>query len=129
MKSILLLAVVVLFFGCEKGQDNDLCDTYLEIDSTSTPRSSTVGTGITSIINCYGPSLCYSYAGMDISGKGGNIFEIHAKGKIRCNVQICALALYQVRDTITISTPAAGSYFLKFYNNTTLLKTDTITVN
>jgi hypothetical protein len=129
MKSGLLLAVVFLFFACEKSPENNFCDTYLVIDSTSTPRSSTVAVGITSFIHCYGSDLCYSYSGMDISGKGGNVFEIHAKGKIRCNAQVCALALYEVRDTIQINTSAAGTYYLKFYNNTSLVKTDTVVVN
>jgi hypothetical protein len=129
MKTFLLAIVVILFFSCEKTPDKSLCDTFLVIDSTSTPRTSTVAAGISSIIECYGANLCYSYTGMDVAAKSGNIFEINAKGKINCEVQICAEALYQVRDTIQINTPAAGIYYLKFYNSTSLVRTDTVTVN
>jgi len=129
MKTLLLAIMVILFFSCEKTTHRNLCDTFLVIDSTSTPRTSTVAMGISSIIDCYGANLCYSYAGMDVVAKSGNIFEINAKGKINCEAQICAEALYQVRDTIQINTPAAGTYYLKFYNSTTLVKTDTVTVN
>ena len=129
MKSVLLAGVVFLIFSCGKDRDSNLCNTYFIIDSTSTPRSSTVATGIVSIIKCYGSNLCYSYTGMDIAGRPGNIFEINAKGKIPCGAPVCAQALYEVQDTVNINTAAAGTYYLKFYNNNILLKTDTITVN
>ena len=129
MKIVLLLMIMGLIFSCGKDREGNLCDTYLIIDSTSTPRSSTVTTGIVSIIKCYGSNLCYSYTGMDIAGQPGNIFEINAKGKIPCGAPVCAQALYEVRDTVNINTAAVGTYYLKFYNNNILLKTDTITVN
>jgi hypothetical protein len=131
MKSILIAVVVVLFLSCGKNGDrsNNLCDTYFVIDSTSTPRSSTVASGITSIIRCYGSNLCYTYTGMEITNRSGNVFEINAKGKIPCGTPVCAQALREVRDTVNISNATAGTYYLKFYNNSLLLKTDTVTVN
>ncbi|MBL7747567.1 MAG: hypothetical protein JNM19_09095 [Chitinophagaceae bacterium] len=129
MKIMLLLAFVFLFFACKKSPDSRLCTTYLVIDSTNTPRSSTVAVGISSIISCYGSDLCYSYTGMEVAANGGNVFKINAKGAIPCVAQVCAQALYRVRDTIQINTTSAGIYYLQFYNNTSLVKTDTIIVN
>ena len=129
MKTLLLAVIVILFFSCKKTQDRNLCDTFLVIDSTSTPKTATVAVGISSIIECYGANLCYSYAVMDVAAKSGNVFEINAKGTINCKAQACAQALYQVRDTIQINTAAAGTYYLKFYNSTSLVKTDTVIVN
>jgi len=129
MKTLLVATIVVIFVSCEKTPERNLCDTFLVIDSTSTPRTSTVAVGISSIISCYGPNLCYSYAGMNIAVKSGNVFEVSAKGAMPCEAQVCAQALYQVQDTIQISIPATGTYYLKFYNNASLVKTDTITVN
>ena len=131
MKSILIVIVVGLLFSCGKDGDrsNNLCETYFVIDSTNTPRTSTVANGITTIIRCYGSNLCYTYTDMDITIRPGNVFEIHAKGKIPCGAVVCAQALREARDTGRISTASAGTYYLKFYNNTSLLKTDTITVN
>jgi hypothetical protein len=129
MKTLFLATIIVIFVSCEKTPDRNICDTFLVIDSTSTPKTSTVAVGISSIIDCYGANLCYSYTGMDVAAKSGNVFEINAKGTINCEAQVCAQALYQVRDTIQINTTAAGTYYLKFYNSTSLVKTDTITVN
>lgn len=129
MKTLLVATIVVIFVSCEKTPDRNLCDTFLVIDSTSTPRTSTVAVGISSIIECYGANLCYSYAGIDVAAKSGNVFEISAKGTIPCEAQVCAQALYRVQDTIQISISATGTYYLKFYNNASLVRTDTITVN
>jgi hypothetical protein len=129
MKTFLLATVTFLLFACEKTPDRNLCNTFLVIDSTSTPKNSTVAAGISSIVDCYGANLCYSYAGMQVVANGGNVFAINAKGTINCKAQVCAQALYQVRDTIQISTTAPGTYYLKFYNDNSLFKTDTVTVN
>jgi hypothetical protein len=120
-----------LFLSCHKNKDGTTgqCDTYLIIGSTNTPRTSTISAGITTIINGYGPDLCYSFSGTQLTQKEGKIIEIKLKGKRPCGPAICADAIYNVKDTVTINTPQTGQYYLQFFNGTSLFKTDTVTVN
>ena len=133
MQNLLFFILVnVFFFSCSKNQENKngRCDTLLAIGSTITPKTTTIAAGIKTVVNSYGPDLCYSYAGFGITQKEGNIFEIKSRGKVNCSAAICAQAIYSVKDSTTIYTNTAGTYYLKFFNNAaTSFKTDTVVVN
>lgn len=123
------LVLCVFMLGCKK-EDSQvaLCDVSLIIGNTESPKTAFINTGITFSYECFGNNLCYSFSGTGISQKSGNIFEIRAKGKFPCSAAICAQAIFQASDTITIKTPQAGSYYLQFFNENTLFKTDTVLV-
>ena len=128
----ILIGIIVFLFSCSKNRDNKngICDTLLTIGSTNTPKITTVAAGIKTVVNSYGPDLCYSYAGFGIAQKEGNIFEIKSKGKVNCGAAICAQAIYAVKDSTIIYTNTVGTYYLKFFNNAaTSFKTDTVVVN
>lgn len=108
---------------------SDLCDTDLVIGKTTTPAIVTLSSGIVFSYESYGANLCYSFSGTAISQKAGNIYEIRSKGKVPCKPTICAQAIYQVNDTQRILTPLSGTYYLQFYNENSLFKTDTVHVN
>lgn len=132
-KAVFYLLVLSLLNSCSKDKSENVgqCDTYLLINSTKTPRTSTISSGIKTIIDCYGPNLCYSFSGMEIIEKEGNVFEIKAKGKAPCGPAICLQAIYAVKDSATINIRMVGFYYLKFFNNdaATSFKTDTVVVN
>lgn len=125
-----MLAITFLI-SCDKENEekNGLCDTYLEITSTNTPKTTTASAGITTVINGYGSNLCFRFTGTEITLKEPNVLEIKLKGKFPCGPAICAQALLGVRDTVTINTQQTGAYYLKFFNGNFLFKTDTVTVN
>jgi hypothetical protein len=129
---VLFLSVI---FGCKKNEQK-LCDTYLIIDSTNTPRTTTLSQGITSTIKSYGANLCYSFSGMDItqqSTPSGPVllfqYFIRVKGTITCGSPVCADALYNSTNSIVLNPTATGTYYLHFYNQNQLFKTDIVIVN
>jgi hypothetical protein len=129
-KLIFLLLVVAFLFSCNKKEERSgLCDTYLNITSTNTPKTTTASAGITTVVRGYGSNLCYSFTGTEITPGASNSIEIKLKGKFPCGPAICAEALLSVRDTVTINTTQTGSYYLKFFNGNSLFKTDTVIVN
>lgn len=132
-----LLLLSSIAAGCKKNTDGKYCDTYLSIISTTTPGNTTLAQGITSIIKCTGPNLCYSFTDTEVlipvyGGPGPTplLFDIRAKGKMPCSPkQICAQAIFQASDTVNIHVSSAGTYYLRFYNNANLFKIDTVVVN
>lgn len=124
--------------ACQKGKNNNQqCDTFLVISSTSTDRTTTVAAGITSIIDSYGGDLCFHYKGMQISQQAtpsGPVYQyeyfLRAKAVKDCGPEmVCALAIYQVKDTVHIHPTTAGTYYLNFYNESGRFKRDTVVVN
>ena len=127
---LLFIFVLLAIASCNKDSKTGQCDAFLTITSTLTAKTTTQAAGISSVINSYGPNLCYTFSHTEVLRKPGNIFEIKSKGKFPCNATICADALYQARDSINIDVAAPGTYFLKFYHNTSaFFKTDTVQVN
>jgi|CXWL01.1.fsa_nt_gi hypothetical protein len=123
--------LLVLSFSCNKDEDNNprQCDTYLVIAATRTPARTTIAAGINSGIESFGANLCYSFSHTEVLEKPGKIFEIRSKGKVTCGKPICAQALYQANDSVRITIAASGTYLLKFYNDNTHFKTDTVLVD
>jgi len=136
MKQVLSIALIVsLIFSCKKN-DQELCDTYLTISSTNTPTATTLSQGITSTINSYGPDLCYRFSAMEITQQptpSGPIYQfqyfIKVKGTVTCGNAICAQAIYNSTNSILLSPTVKGTYYLHFYNQSQLFKTDTVIVN
>ena len=106
-----------------------MCDTYLEITSTNTPKTATASAGITTVIHGYGSNLCFSFTGTEMTPRESNVVQVKLKGKFPCGPAVCAQALLNVRDTVTINTQQTGSYYLKFFNGNFLVKTDPVIVN
>lgn len=109
--------------------DKKTCDTFLVITATRTPGTATISSGINSEIDSYGANLCYSFSHTEISAKPSNVFELRSKGKVICGNPVCAQALFMVKDTVKISISSPGIYLLKFFNEHSLYKTDTVQVN
>ena len=136
MKQILSIVLIVsLIFSCKKN-DEELCDTYLTIGSTNTPIATTLSQGITSTINSHGPDLCYKFSSMEITQQptpSGPVYQFHyfikVKGKVECGSQICAQAIYNSTNSIFLTPTVKGTYYLHFYNQNQLFKTDTVIVN
>ena len=136
MKLILSIVLIVsLIFGCKKN-DQDLCDTYLIISSTNTLTATTLSQGITSTINSHGPNLCYNFSSMEITQQptpSGPVYQfqyfIKVKGTVACGNPICAQAIYNSTNSILLTPTVKGTYYLRFYNQSQLFKTDTVIVN
>jgi len=136
MKQILSIVLIVsLIFSCKKN-DQELCDTYLTISSTNTPTATILDQGITSTINSYGPDLCYRFSGMEITQQptpSGPVYQfkyfIKVKGTIPCKSTNCAQAIYNSTNSILLTPTVRGTYYLHFYNQNLLFKTDTVIVN
>jgi hypothetical protein len=136
MKGILSITLILsLIFSCKKN-DKELCDTYLTISSTNTPSSTTLSQGITSTVNSHGPDLCYKFAGMEITQQptpSGPAFQfqyfIKVKGTVPCGSSICAQAIYNSTNSFSLAPTKIGTYYLHFYNQNQVFKTDTVIVN
>ena len=135
MLSIVL--IVSLIFSCKKSKDGDeRCNTYLTISSTNTPSATTLSQGITTTVTSHGPDLCYSFSGIEVTQQptpSGPAFQfqyfIKVKGTLPCVPSICAQAIYNSTNSISLSPPVKGTYYLHFYNQSQLFKTDTVVVN
>ena len=126
--SLLILAVASLL-SCTKNRNSGPCNTYFDITSAITPRTTTVAAGITTIVNGYGYNGCYQFTGSEVTNGPANSIEIRLKGTVPCEAKICTDMLVGARDTLKISTPAAGIYYLKFFSGSSFVKTDTVLVN
>lgn len=137
MKIFLVSSVclVMIMISCSKQEPEPVKKTYLgnlPIVYTNTPPVAIAGENIISNVQCELASVSGS-----VSFKGFSIVEISPR-----QFNITAKALYQnwytqitmpvifTLDTIaSIETTGTGKYFLHFYNNQYLLKTDTVEVN
>jgi hypothetical protein len=127
--SLLILSVVAFSFSCTKNKHSGRCNTYFSITSATTPRTTTVAAGITTIVEGYGSTGCHQFAGSEVTNGLANIIEIRLKGTAPCEAAICPDMLVGGIDTIRIQTPVTGIYYLKFFGGSALFKTDTVIVN
>lgn len=130
MKQFLLLFAAAAFFSCEKEKiktDESLVD--LTFTSTTTPKVVSAESDIVARVRCYGPNLCYRFVRFDVSETGTRQFDIRAKAEVPKGNPVCAQALYQVDSTVRIHASASGQYILRFFQNNTLFKADTVQVN
>ena len=137
MKHMLsIILIVSLTFGCKKSSKENLCDTYLSISSTNTPAAILLSQGITSTVSSHGPNLCYKFSGMEITQQptpSGPVYQfqyfIKVKGTVACGGSICAQAIYNSTNSFLLTPTVKGTYYLHFYNQSQLFKTDTVIVN
>ena len=122
-------------FSCKKS-GHEICETYLTISSTNTVTVATLGQGINSTINSHGPNLCYNFSSMEITQQptpSGPVYQfqyfIKVKGTVTCGNTICAQAIYNSTNSILLTPTVKGTYYLHFYNQSQLFKTDTVIVN
>ena len=137
MKYLLsIILIVSATLGCKKNNIENLCDTYLSISSTNTPATVLLSEGITSTVTSHGPDLCYRFSGMEITQQptpSGPVYQfkyfIKVKGTVPCKSTICAQAIYNSTNSFLLTPTVKGTYYLHFYNQNVLFKTDTVIVN
>lgn len=130
MKRLIAFIIPLLLLSCTKEMDeenNELRDLiFSEIHITPT---SSLEDNITAQVKCYGPDLCYKFAGFDIKESGVRQYDIRAKATYPKGDVVCPQALYEVDTTVSIKPAMTGQYILHFYNKNVLFKADTVQVN
>lgn len=141
MIRIISLFVLLLLMSCSKtvtepetemnkqqGTDETLVN--LTITATTTPATASMEGNIVSSVRCVGPNLCYKFKTFEVKETAAREFEIRAKGTFPSGENVvCAQAIYSVDTTVSIKPTTTGQYTLRFYNGTTLFKTDVVQVN
>ena len=114
--------------ACKKHNDN-VCEAALSITYTIAPAGANINSDFTVIYGCAGPDQCSKFLRTNIDVYPNNVYEIRAVGTYPCEPANCAQAIYQAADTLIFPTPVAGNYVLNFFNNNTLVATNTVVVN
>jgi hypothetical protein len=126
----LTLILAILFLeACNKDKGKGECNTFFVITSTISPSPVTVRTGISSVLSSYGANSCFTFTNTSIKEMTGNIFEVRSNGTVHCDANVCADVLIGAQDTVHIPSPIPGTYILRFYNGSSLFKSDTVQVN
>ena len=129
MKTYSFLILIFLLAGCVTPVGDGRRVVDLIINSTNTPKTTSVLQGITSDIRVNGADLCYKFEYFEVKNPSNLIFEINAKGSFPEGNPVCAQAIYSKDTIVRIQPPVPGTYVLKYYNGNTLFKSDTVTVN
>ena len=127
--SLIIFSAAVFSLSCTKNKNGGRCNTYFDITSATTPPTTTVAAGITTIVKGYGYNGCYQFTGSEVTSGLANNIEIRLKGTVPCEANVCTDILIGAIDTIKIPTPATGIYYLKYFSGAGLFKTDTVVVN
>lgn len=128
IRSVLL---AVLFCSCSRDTP-DLPDTVLvdlTITQTNTPATGTRNQPIISSVKMTAPDLCYRFSLFQVVQENPLVYTINAKGTYPRQPTGCPAAVYNKDTLLSIPTSLAGKYVLRFYNGTSLFKSDTVTVN
>jgi hypothetical protein len=133
MKKLILLLILsgTLFStGCEKQEEENDCLADLIITKVTYPLHIISEPGITFVLDCYGPNLCYSFSEVQVKNVGANTFEIKAKATVPCEKDlVCAQAIYEAQPAKSILNLAPGNYTLRFFNGNSLFKEEVVRVN
>jgi hypothetical protein len=130
MKRLIAFVIPLLLLSCTKEAEegnHELRD--LIITETSTTPTASLEGSIVSRMKCYGPDLCYRFRQFEIKETSPRQYDIRAKATYPKGNVFCPQALYEVDTTININPATTGQYVLRFYNNNTLFKADTVQVN
>jgi hypothetical protein len=130
-KCISLFLFMLLLTGCKKDKYDSVLVNLL-ITKAEAPASTTLAEGITANVHCFGPDLCHKFSHFEVNRVSQFQYDIFAKATFPNRPGACALAIYGVDTSLTISTPAKGQYVLRFYNmnsGTTVFITDTVQVH
>lgn len=103
----------------------------MNFTNTVTPRGPIPAPNVTSKVSLSGPDQCYKYSRLDIYYKETNRIEIRAKAEYPApNLNVACEAIpVNLDTTIRINTKTKGEVYLEFYNQNTLFKRDTVTLN
>lgn len=130
---ILSFFCLFLLISCTKeatDPETDKDTVNLTITATTTPATANAEGNIVSRVRCSGPNLCYRFKEFEVKETGDKQYDIRAKGTFPTDKNtICAQAVYVVDTTVSIKPAATGRYTLRFYNGTTIFKTDIVQVN
>ncbi|TCJ19365.1 hypothetical protein EPD60_02835 [Flaviaesturariibacter flavus] len=125
-----LLGGALLFAGCRKSEETNFREAAnFTITSTQAPATRAQGEPILSRVVSYGPNACYRFEKMEVQATAAREFAIRSRGTVLRGNVACAEVLVQVDTTVSIPTPTAGQYILRYYNGATPFKADTVQVN
>jgi hypothetical protein len=131
----LLCAIGMCSISCKKSVDVDQPKSkidYLPIVTASTPRNVAVGERITSRVtmgfNNYFADI--TFLNFEVTEKLRTQYEIRAKAFYDNILYGYDLPVISTFDTILVLQPdTRGDYLLRFYNLSSLVEVDTVTVN
>ena len=135
MKNIVRIFFFFTLTSVSCAKKKDIVQSFsgnLEITSTNSPLTGTVGQNIISSVTCQLPSISGSvkFQGFDIKEVTSRQFHITAKAFFKdWNTQISMPVIWTLDTTSSIRTTSSGIYILNFYNSTQLFKSDTVQVN
>lgn len=106
----------------------------MNFTSVSSIADAKMGDTVSTNISVTGPNGCYKLEGFDAraNGIGPNTFDILAVGSVPNPAKgdtTCPGSVYTKDTTFRFRLPSSGQYILRYYNNTTLFKADTIEVS
>lgn len=132
----LFILAIVAATACSKKEQKS-CNTSFIITGASTIPVTTAAAGIPVVVNSYGADLCSHYTGLSVSQQSspsGPVYAfeyfVSATGTRDCGDEVvCAQALVNASDSITIRPTMPGTYKVHFRNITGTFRTDTVIVN
>ena len=134
MRYFLVLTVLSIFWtSCRKANDQPQSKTdYIPINAASTPQNVALGQPILSRVNCgfYEHFADITFLNFEVTEVLPKQFEIRAKAlydNINYGISLPVVSTFDT--TLTIQTPTAGQYILKFYTSKQLIEADTVQVN
>ena len=125
----------LILFGCDKNHDAEIVKTFngdLPIVSTLTPTTAIAGQEIRSRVTCELTSISGSvfFQGFEVRETSAREFSFSAKALYKdWNMQIGMPMMWTLDTVVSIPTTIRGTYLLKFYNASHLVKSDTVQVN
>jgi len=134
MKYLLVLtAFSILGASCKKSNDEPQSKTdYIPINATSTPHNIALGQPILSRVNCgfFEHFADITFVNFEVKEGLSKQYEIRAKAfydNIKYGISLPVNSTFDT--TLTLQTPTAGQYILKFYTSNQLIEADTVQVN
>lgn len=134
MKYVLTAALaLVTLFGCIKeGANYQTFISDLPIVSTNTPTTSNIGDSVVSHVRCELPSRTGSvvFKGLQVAKQGDTLYNIRAIAEFtQKSDDVTVPGVWAVDTILTVKTPVAGNYVLRFFNGNTVFKSDTVVVD
>ncbi|ULQ56948.1 hypothetical protein KJS94_01900 [Flavihumibacter rivuli] len=130
-----LLAALVVFTsltGCLKTVENKTGRVLvpLQITGAQTPAETVPGSRINARVSVKGSNKCYEFVGFDVRSNVQNTYDIRAYGSYPADTSNlnCGTGLFQLDTAFSLPLYMEGKYVIRYYNDMTLLKADTVTV-
>jgi hypothetical protein len=125
---------LIAVFACNKPEEEEVVQTYygpLPIVRTTTPASVAAGQNIVSSVRCelYSLGGSIQFQGFDIQLTAPRQYAISANALYKdWNTLVHATVIWSMEGPAIIPTKKPGTYILRFYNNTQIVKVDTVQV-